>query len=71
MEFKESAEDRAGDKWTLGIFMALSTEHFWNWDKSDGVDNDGDSYLGFDKCVNFEKDILFRKVPTSTFDEGP
>ena len=36
----------------------LSTDDFWNWDKKYGIDYGGSAYLGLDKCVDFEKDIL-------------
>ena len=59
LECKQSAEDLTGDKWTLGEPKGTSTDEFWTWLKSDGVGYDMDSYLGLDKCVDFEKDIWF------------
>ena len=46
-----------GDKWNLGDVKAISTEPLWTWANSDGLAYEGYAYLGFDKCVNFEKDL--------------
>ena len=52
MECKQSANDRAGGKWTLGYLKALSTEDLWTWVNSDGLAYNGHaSYLGFYKCI--------------------
>ena len=59
MEYKESAKDLAGDKWTLGDVKAIFTEQLWTWDNSDWLAYEGYAYLGFDKCVDFEKYIWF------------
>ena len=35
MTCKQSAKELVGDKWTLGDMNGLSTEDFWNWEKTD------------------------------------
>ena len=34
-------------------------EDFWTWVNKYGIGYDGDSYLGLDKCVDFDKEIWF------------
>ena len=53
IECKYIAKDLAGDKWNLGNLRVIFTELFWTWDKSDGLDNNKDAYLGLDMCVEF------------------
>ena len=48
-EYKDSDKDLAGDKWTLRNLTELFTEDFKTWAKSEGLDNNGDAYLGLDK----------------------
>ena len=59
MKCNKLTKDLAGDKWTLGYLKALCTEELWNWAKSDALTYDGDAYLGFNKCVNFDKELCF------------
>ena len=58
-ECRESENDLAGYKWTLGNVKAISTEQLWTWDNSDGLAYEGYAYLGFDKCFDFDKDLWF------------
>ena len=58
MECKQSANDLAGDKCTLGYLKALSTEDLWTWVNSDGLAYNGHaSYLGLYKYIKFKKEI--------------
>ena len=59
LECKQLVKYIAVDKWTLGEMKGLSTNDFWAWEKSDGLDYYGDAYLGLYKCVNFDKEIWF------------
>ena len=43
LDFKQSANDLVGDKWTLGELKGLSTDDFCSWSKRDGLAYDGDS----------------------------
>ena len=56
-EYKQSANELAGDKWDLGALKGRSTDNLWDWANKDGIGYDRDAYLGLDKCVNYEKDI--------------
>ena len=60
MEYKESAKDLTGDKCNLGDVKAISKEQLWTWANSFGLDYGGYAYLGFDKCVDFEKELWFK-----------
>ena len=62
MACKELEKDLAVDKWTLGDFRQLYIECFFTWDKSNRLDDDRNAYLVLDKCVNFQKEILFDLV---------
>ena len=61
-ECNESANDLVGDKRTLGDVKAISTEPLWTWAYSDGIAYEGCAYLGFYKCVEFEKDLWLEFV---------
>ena len=50
---KESEEDIAGDKWTLGDLKELYIYGFWTWVNSYRLDSNRYAYLGLEKCVNF------------------
>ena len=39
--YRQSANDIAGDEWTLGDLTGLSMEEFWNWSKTDTTEYDG------------------------------
>ena len=56
---KELAKDIAGDKWTLVYLRELSTDNFWYWENSDGLEDNRDAYLGLYKCVDFNKELWF------------
>ena len=56
---KQPAKEIAGDKWTLGDMIGVSTEDFWTWEKTDNIGYDGHYYLAIDKCVNFERELWF------------
>ena len=56
-ECKKTVKDLAGDKWELGALNGISTDDFWDWAKKDGIGYVGDSYLGLDECVDFDKEI--------------
>ena len=58
-ECKELAKDLAGEKWTLINLKEIYEEDFWAWDNSDGIEDDKDAYLGFDKCFDFKKELWF------------
>ena len=59
MEFKELAKGLVGYQWNLGKTKDVAMYQFWTWAKEDGLDNDGDDYLGVDKCINFKKELWF------------
>ena len=58
-ECKELAKYIAGDQWTLGKKKYVTMERFWNLTNVDGINTDGGSYLGLDKCINFDEYIWF------------
>ena len=47
--------DIAEEKWNLRDFKELSIEDFWTSANNYEHDDDGDAYLGMNKCANFEK----------------
>ena len=59
VECKHSEKDIAGDKWDLGELKGLSTVDLWAWSKKDSIGYDGHTYLGIDKCADFEREIWF------------
>ena len=59
VECKHSPKELVGDKWDLVALKGLSTDDLWGWAKKCGIGYYGDAYLGFDKCVKFEKEIWF------------
>ena len=58
-EWNQSEKDLVGNKWTLVKLKGISTDDFWTWDKIERLYYDGDSYLGLEKWLDFEKDIWF------------
>ena len=58
-ECKDSAKELAVEQCNLGDVNTLSTERFWTWDNADGLDNNGDAYLGLYKCTDFNKELWF------------
>ena len=46
-----------GYKCNLGDLKEIYTEEFWNWDKSDGIENYWNSYLVLDKCAESKKEL--------------
>ena len=46
-----------GYKCNLGDLKEIYTKEFWNWDKSDGIENYWNSYLVLDKCAESKKEL--------------
>ena len=44
----------------LGEAENVTIEQFWSCKNLDGIDADGDAYLGADRWINFEKYIWFK-----------
>ena len=40
-ECKELTKELVGDQWNFGDVKEIPTELLWNWDKEDGLDDDG------------------------------
>ena len=53
------AKDLAGDSWYLGALKDLYRDNFWTWAKKDIIGFDRDAYLGWEKLVDFEKELWF------------
>ena len=58
-EYKELAKELLGDQWNRVDVKKLSMERFWTSAKEDGLDDDGDAYLGIYKFINFEDELWF------------
>ena len=48
-----------GYTWDLVLLKEISTEYFWTWTKKDGIGYDEYSYLGLDKCIDFDNKLRF------------
>ena len=57
MEFKESAKELTGYQWTLGKTKDVAMERFWTREKEYSLADDGDEYLGVDKCIDSKKEL--------------
>ena len=61
-EYKELAKELLGDQWNRVDVKKLSMERFWTSAKEDGLDDDGDAYLGIYNFINFEDELWFELV---------
>ena len=59
MTCKQSAKELAGDEWTSGNMRGVSTEDFWDWEKTYIIEYDGHPFLAIDKRVNLERELWF------------